>query len=69
MLLLRSVAPISLRLFDGSSNIKIQFAVDLNLLFLTGDTISVLFYVTNLSSPTTAVLRYNWLTHHNPSID
>ena len=37
--------------------------------FLTGELKTVTFYVTSLDGSCSAVLGYNWLTRHNPTID
>ena len=66
---LRSIPPIPLRLFDGTSNSKITFAIDLSVSFPCGKELTIPFYVTNLAPPATAVLGFDFLTRHNPLVD
>src|SRR3979490_2601179 len=64
-----SVPPIPLKLFDGSTNSTITQTTTLPIRFPTGKFQTVTFYVTSLDGSCSAVLGYNWLTHHNPTID
>ena len=57
------VKPIELRLFDGTSNSVITESLQLPVLFLTGESMTIDFYVTLLDSSCSMVLGFNWLTH------
>jgi Retroviral aspartyl protease len=65
----RPIHPISLRLFDGSTNSFITEAIELPLRFPDGHTQSIDFYVTPLDLSFMVVLGHNWLTRYNPLID
>src|SRR5258705_3943117 len=60
---------ILLRLFDRSTWNSIGHKTTIPLTFSTGETHWTEFYVTKLDKGYSIVLGYDWLVHHNPSID
>src|SRR6266478_1714098 len=60
---------ILLRLFDGSAWNSISHKTNIPLTFSTGKTHQTEFYVTKLDKGYSVILGYDWLVHHNPSID
>src|SRR5258705_2588511 len=60
---------ILLQLFDGSTWNSISHKTTIPLTFSTSETHWMEFYVTKLDKGYSIVLSYDWLVHHNPSID
>ena len=65
-----TISPVTLQLFDGSSNFVITQAVDLSILFsATSDVTPMNFYLPLLDSECKIVLGHNWPPHPLQSID
>src|SRR6266436_343950 len=60
---------ILLQLFDGSAWNSVSHKTNIPLTFSTGETHQTEFYITKLDKGYSVVLSYNWLVHHNPSIN
>src|SRR5258707_6061175 len=60
---------IPLQLFDRSTWNSISHKTTIPLTFSTSETHQTEFYVTKLDKGYSIVLSYDWLVHHNPSID
>src|SRR5258708_13889203 len=63
------LSTIPLRLFDGSTQNSVSHKTTIPLTFSTSETHWMEFYVTKLDKGYSIVLSYDWLVHHNPSID
>ena len=60
---------IPLKLFDGTTNSIISEAIELPIRFTSGETLVLRFLLTSLDKTCMVVLRHNWLTWYNPTID
>src|SRR5258708_7560189 len=69
LLLSKLPSTILLQLFDRSTRNSISHKTTIPLTFSTGETHQMEFYVTKLDKGYSIVLGYDWLVHHNPSID
>src|SRR6266481_2015456 len=69
LLLSKLLSTIPLQLFDRSTRNSVSHKTTILLTFSTGETHWMEFYVTKLDKGYSIVLGYDWLVHHNPSID
>ena len=60
---------IPLRMFNGSTMSTIDRMCHIPIMFSTSESHMIDLFVTKLDEEYLAVLGYNWLTQHNPSID
>src|SRR5258708_3351835 len=67
--LIKLPSTIPLQLFDGSAWNSISHKTHILLTFSTGETHQMEFYITKLDKGYSVVLSYDWLVHHNPSIN
>src|SRR5260221_11735820 len=69
LLLSKLLSTIPLQLFDGSTQNSVSHKTTILLTFSTSETHRTEFYVTKLDKGYSIVLGYDWLVHHNPSIN
>ncbi len=60
---------ILLQLFNGSAKNSVSKKTMIPISFSMGETHNIEFYATKLDKSYSAILGYNWLVWHNPSID
>src|SRR5258707_5032393 len=63
------LSTIPLRMFDGSTQNSVSHKTTIPLTFSTSETHWTEFYATKWDKGYSIVLSYDWLVHHNPSID
>src|SRR6266436_1458195 len=69
LLLSKLPSTIPLQLFDRTTQNSVSHKTTILLTFSTGETHQMEFYVTKLDKGYSIVLGYDWLVHHNPSIN